>query len=47
MLTHPWRESEITLRAEHAYPNPYSDVEVWVEFSHDSGVMVRRPAFWD
>ncbi len=47
MLVYPWREHEIALTAERNYPNPYTDVEVWAEFIHDSGVMLRRPAFWD
>ena len=47
MLIHPWRECEIELRAAAAYPNPHTDAEVWAEFRHDSGLMIRRPAFWD
>src|SRR5262245_31213459 len=43
----PWREVEITLMAERDYASPYTDVEVWAEFSHDSGLTLRRPAFWD
>ena len=27
--------------------NPYTDVEVWVDFTHSDGRMIRRPAFWD
>ena len=40
-------EAEITLTAERDYPNPYTDVDVWADFTHDSGVTLRRPAFWD
>lgn len=47
MLTHPWRECEIVLTAARDYPNGYTDVEVWAEFTHDSGATLRRPAFWD
>lgn len=47
MLVQPWRECEIALRAENDYPNPYTDVEVWAEFTHDGGTVLRRPAFWD
>jgi hypothetical protein len=43
----PWREREITLTAQRDYPNPYTDVEVWAEFTHDTGITLRRPAFWD
>ncbi len=44
---YPWRECEFTLTAERNYPNPYTDVEVWAEFSHGTGLTMRRPAFWD
>ena len=27
--------------------NPYTDVDAWVIFSHDSGRQLRRPVFWD
>jgi hypothetical protein len=47
MLAHPWRECEITLAAEGDYSNPYTEVEVWAEFMHTSGVKLVRPAFWD
>lgn len=47
MLAQPWREVEITLTAERDYTNPYIDVELWADFTHDSGMTLRRPAFWD
>lgn len=47
MRAYPWREIEIALATEHDYPNPYTDVEVWAEFTHDTGLTLRRPAFWD
>src|SRR6476620_5432357 len=47
MLAYPWREIEITLTAERDYPSPYTDLEVWADFTHDTGVTLRRPAFWD
>ena len=47
MQAQPWREFEITLAADHDYPHPYVDVEVWAEFSHDGGTTLRRPTFWD
>jgi hypothetical protein len=47
MLAQPWREVELTLTSERDYPNGYTDVEVWAEFTHDSGATLRRPAFWD
>lgn len=47
MLIRPWREHEITLCAQGNYPNPYADVDVWAEFTHSTGIVLRRPAFWD
>jgi hypothetical protein len=47
MLTHPWRECELVLTAAHDYPNGYTDLGVWAEFTHESGATLRRPAFWD
>jgi hypothetical protein len=47
MLAHPWREVEIALTAENDYPSPYTNVEVWADFIHDTGATLRRPAFWD
>ena len=47
MQVYPWREVELTLTMEHEPPNPYTDLEVWAEFRHNSGLTLRRPAFWD
>jgi hypothetical protein len=47
MVVYPWREVEQTLTAAREYPNPYTDVEVWVELAHSSGATICRPAFWD
>ncbi len=47
MLAHPWREVEIALTAANNYDNPYTDVDVWADFSHANGDTLRRPAFWD
>lgn len=47
MLAHHWREIEIALAAEREYSNPYTDVDVWADFTHESGMTLRRPAFWD
>src|SRR5688572_4402297 len=46
-VAQPWREIELTLHAAQAYANGYTDVEVWADFTHDSGLVLRRPAFWD
>lgn len=47
MIVQPWRECEIALLAENDYPNSYTDVEVRLDFTHESGFTLRRPAFWD
>ncbi|MEN9933800.1 MAG: hypothetical protein RLZZ387_379 [Chloroflexota bacterium] len=47
LTAHPWREVEITLTAAHEHPSPYTSVEVWADFTHESGRVLRRPAFWD
>lgn len=44
---HPWRAVELTFTSERVYTNPYTDVEVFVHFHHESGVELVRPAFWD
>src|SRR6476659_9987168 len=46
-IEHPWREVEFDLAADSDYLHPYTDVDVWVDFAHDSGVTLRRPAFWN
>jgi len=43
----PWREVELTLTAAQHYANGYTDVDVWADFTHESGLVLRRPAFWD
>jgi hypothetical protein len=43
----PWREVELTLTAMQEYVNGYTDVEVWADFTHNDGTVLRRPAFWD
>ncbi len=47
MHSQAWREVEIQLTAMRDYPNPYTDLDVWAEFTHENGLTVRRPAFWD
>ena len=44
---HPWQEVEINLVSAQVFSNPYTDIEVWAEFGHESGLAIRRPAFWD
>ncbi|MGL4610421.1 MAG: DUF4038 domain-containing protein [Trueperaceae bacterium] len=47
MTTHPWQEIELTLTATTPYTKPYLEVEVWGDFTHPDGTVLRRPAFWD
>jgi hypothetical protein len=42
-----WREIELVLRGHGSGGRPYTDVDVWVNFEHESGARLRRPAFWD
>lgn len=42
-----WQEIELVFKAEQDYENPYTDVEMHVEFSGPNGREIRRPAFWD
>ena len=42
-----WQELELTLSAAQAYSQPYTEVEVWADFKHEDGQVLRRPAFWD
>ncbi|WP_406449203.1 DUF4038 domain-containing protein [Streptomyces sp. NBC_01622] len=46
-VTAPWRQTEITLIGVRDHANPYTDVDVWADFTHESGTVLRRPAFWD
>ncbi len=47
LKTEKWKTLEITLIGQEKYDNPYMDVEVWAEFTNDSGDTIKRPAFWD
>jgi len=47
MSTPAWRESEIALTALTTHADPYTEVEVWADFVHDDGAVLRRPAFYD
>jgi hypothetical protein len=42
-----WQEVELTLHAAQSQAAPYTNVEVWAEFTHSDGAILRRPAFWD
>ena len=43
---HVWELQEITLRASQQYPNPYADVECWVDL-RGPGFSGRVYGFWD
>ncbi len=42
-----WQMVEMEFISEHTYDNPYTEVEVWVDFTHEDGTEIRRPGFWD
>lgn len=44
---HPWRAVELTFTSGQSYANPYTDVEFYAYFRHESGVELVRPGFWD
>jgi hypothetical protein len=44
--THVWELREIALRASREYPNPYTDVECWVDL-RGPGFSGRVYGFWD
>ena len=41
-----WREVDLAFTGPDA-ANPYTDVDAWVIFSHETGWQVRRPVFWN
>ena len=47
MVVQPWREVEISLTADRDYGSAYTSVDVWAVFTHETGLALRRPAFWD
>lgn len=46
-MTYPWQETELTFTADRDFANPYTDLEVWAEFTDEGGQTLKRPAFWD
>jgi uncharacterized protein DUF4038/uncharacterized protein DUF5060 len=42
-----WQEIELVFELPSAVANPYTDVDVWVDFVHSDGEVLTRPAFWD
>lgn len=45
--TAPWREVELELRAAQDHADPYTGVDVDVEFTHPDGTVLTRPGFFD
>ena len=43
---HVWEKQEIVLTSEHNFPNPYTDVTVWVDLT-GPGFHKRVYGFWD
>jgi len=43
IITEQWKELELTFHARAAYDNPYTDVDLHVEFIHNSGEKLIRP----
>jgi hypothetical protein len=43
---HVWQKQEITLTAAKAFPNPYTDVKVWVDLAGPN-FKKRVYGFWD
>jgi hypothetical protein len=42
-----WQEVIISFNSQVEYTNPYTDVDMWVEFVHVNGDKITRPAYWD
>lgn len=42
-----WQTAEIALTAAASYRAPYTDVDVWADFTSEAGGTLRRPAFYD
>jgi len=45
-MTGTWVTHQFDFVAEADLSNPYVDVEFWVDFVHEDGLMLRRPGFW-
>ncbi len=47
VIVQQWTTYEFALESVGTYANPYTDVDVWVQFRNDAGERLVRPAFWD
>lgn len=45
-IAEQWQEIELTFQAKGTYSNPYTEVEMWVEFIGQQGEKFIRPGFW-
>jgi hypothetical protein len=43
----PWHPVELTVAVTDRPANPYTDLDLTVEFTHQDGSRLTRPAFWD
>ena len=43
----PWHPVELTVTVTDLPANPYTDLDLTVEFTHQDGSSLTRPAFWD
>ena len=41
-----WNPTEITLNSSKEYDNPYLDVDINAEFTHEDGTKIALPGFW-
>ena len=46
VIAEQWREIELSFLAEKVYENPYTDVELRVDFAGPDGIKISRPGFW-
>ena len=46
MLIEKWRAGEIFFTAEEQYNDPFMEIDLTVTFTHESGEVLVRPAFW-
>ncbi len=42
-----WRVLELEFSAQLEHPDPYRNLELDVTFTHESGLELTTPAFWD
>jgi hypothetical protein len=45
-LARQWEEMELIFTAQNEYVNPYTDVDLWLEFTGPGGRKIIRPGFW-